>query len=392
MAIATSDESPDHDGRPVSAGVHARTAGSGFSPDSTSPDDGPTDDVLSLLAAWEEAHARGIDLPPESLCRDRPDLLPLARARIEAQKRLRDFLLMDGGEGADPAPARELGPLPLFPGFETLAEIGRGGMGVVYKVRDSQLGRVVAIKTITEAGFLGLGQAKRFLLEARAVARLSHPHIIPIHSIGEYGGRPYFTMEFAAGGDLAQRLSENLLAPPAAAKLVLELATAAQYAHERGVIHRDIKPRNVLLTAEGVPQLRDFGLAKLRDADSSLTASGQPLGTPSYMAPELARGDARQAGPPTDIYALGTILYQALVGRPPFLGDFDAGDPQAGRDDRRGPPAQAPPRNPEGSGDDHAQVPGEGASAPIRVRGRFGKRPRALPRRQANRRASRVAA
>ncbi len=321
MAIATSDDSPEHDGVPLSSRVDSHTTGRGLSPDGTHPDDSHAADLLGLVAVWEDAYARGIDLPAESLCREHPDLLPLASARIDAQKRLRAFLGMDGLGGSDAAPGGDLDPLPSFPGFETISEIGRGGMGVVYKAQDSRLGRVVAIKTITEDGVLGLAQAERFLVEARAVARLRHPHIIPIHAIGEHDGRPYFTMELAAGGDLAQRLSESLLAPAAAAKLVLDLATAVQYAHERGVIHRDIKPRNVLLTAEGVPQLSDFGLARLRDADSSLTASGQPLGTPSYMAPELARGDARQAGPAADVYALGTILYQALVGRPPFLGD-----------------------------------------------------------------------
>jgi tetratricopeptide (TPR) repeat protein len=267
---------------------------------------------LDLLDLWDQEFRLGRDLTPESLCGGQTDWVEPLRRRIERQKRLYAVL--------DPGHSTAIESLPSFPGYETLAEIGRGGMGVVYKAQDTRLGRVVAIKTIAGASHAGSRHLERFLREARAVAKLRHPHIIPIHAIGEHEGRPYFVLEFARGGNLAQRLATSLLAPRAAAELVETLAGAVQHAHDLGLLHRDIKPSNVFLAADEVPMLGDFGLAKLREGDSTLTESGQLLGTPSYMAPEAALGQARRVGPAADVYALGAILYQCLVGRPPFLG------------------------------------------------------------------------
>ncbi len=199
--------------------------------------------------------------------------------------------------------------------------LGRGGMGIVYKARDQNLGRIVAIKTLAAGQYATPDQLDRFQAEAHAVARLRHPNIIAIHAIGEHDNRPYLSLEFAEGGSLAQRLAEKPMAPRQAAEVLEILARAVHAAHRAGVVHRDLKPGNVLLTADGVPKLSDFGLAKLLDADSGgRTITGQPIGTPNYMAPEQAEGHSRQVGPAADIYALGAILYHALTGRPPFLG------------------------------------------------------------------------
>jgi len=211
-------------------------------------------------------------------------------------------------------------PLPAIDGYELLDVLGWGGMGVVYKARDLRLGRIVAIKTIAEAQHATTEQLGRFLAEAEVVARLQHPHIIQIHTIGEHQGRPYFSLEFAGGGSLARRLAEGPLAAKAAAELAETLARAVHAAHRGGIVHRDLKPSNVLLTADQVPKIADFGLAKLLGGDSLRTLSGQALGTPSYMAPEQAEGRSKQAGPAADVYALGAILYHTLVGRPPFVG------------------------------------------------------------------------
>jgi eukaryotic-like serine/threonine-protein kinase len=214
------------------------------------------------------------------------------------------------------APSAEL----FVEGLEILGELGRGGMGVVSKARDVRLGRLVALKTIYETQRAAPGALERFRLEAQAVARLDHPNIVQIHEVGEHRGRPYVVLEYIAGGSLDQRLKENPLAPRQAAELVETLALAVDAVHRAGIIHRDLKPSNILMTADGTPKVSDFGLAKLLDEDSARTASGELLGSPCYMAPEQAAGHAKQVGRGTDVYALGVILFEALTGRPPFLG------------------------------------------------------------------------
>jgi serine/threonine protein kinase len=207
------------------------------------------------------------------------------------------------------------------PGYEILGELGRGGMGVVYKARQTGLGRLVALKVILHAEHAGSEARGRFRTEAHSVARLQHPNIVGIHDFGEVGGLPFFSLEFCAGGSLDHRLAQQgPLDPHDAARLVLPLALAIQAAHEKHVVHRDLKPANVLLTDEGIPKITDFGLAKQLD-EVGQTASGAIMGSPSYMAPEQARGKTREMGPHTDIYALGAILYECLTGRPPFRED-----------------------------------------------------------------------
>ncbi len=202
--------------------------------------------------------------------------------------------------------------------YELLAELGHGGMGVVYRARQVSLGRIVAVKMILAGEYADPQLRKRFRNEAETVARLQHPNIVQIHEVAEKDGRPFFSLEYIDGGSLSQKLATGPLGPKETAALVQVLAVAMQYAHERSVIHRDLKPANVMLTMEGTPKIADFGLARLLDDDRGQTKSGAILGTPSYMAPEQTRGEIRKIGPATDVYALGAVLYECLTGRPPF--------------------------------------------------------------------------
>jgi serine/threonine-protein kinase len=209
---------------------------------------------------------------------------------------------------------------PSVPGYEILSQLGRGGMGVVYKARHVGLDRVVALKMVLAGAHAEPHQLARFHAEAQAVARFQHPNIVQIHEVGTADGLPYFSLEFLDGGPLDKKIARMPQPPRFAAELVAALARAMSYAHERGVIHRDLKPANVLLSADGTPKITDFGLAKRLDGDSLQTRSGTVVGTPSFMAPEQARGDLKEVGPHSDVYSLGAILYDLLTGRPPFLG------------------------------------------------------------------------
>jgi hypothetical protein len=205
-----------------------------------------------------------------------------------------------------------------FGDYEVLEELGRGGMGVVYKAQHVKFQRLVALKMILAGPYASPEQQSRFLTEARAVARLQHPNIVQIYDIGTHDGSPYFSLEYVDGGSLAARLQGPPPSDKEAAQLVEVLARAVHHAHGRGIVHRDLKPANVLLTSEGVPKIADFGLAKFVGRDSGATHSGAVLGTPSYMAPEQASGKVREVGPAADVYALGAILYELLTGHPPF--------------------------------------------------------------------------
>jgi serine/threonine-protein kinase len=211
-------------------------------------------------------------------------------------------------------------------GYDILAELGRGGMGVVYQARQNGLERTVALKMILGGGHASGSDLARFRTEAEAIARLQHPHIVQIHEIGEHQGLPYFSLEFCGGGSLDSKLAGTPLPARDAAALLEKLALAVQAAHEKGVIHRDLKPANVLLTEDGTPKITDFGLAKKLITEpgasatgAGITQAGSVMGTPSYMAPEQAGGKSNEIGPACDIYALGAILYECLTGRPPFM-------------------------------------------------------------------------
>ncbi|MCP9473489.1 MAG: serine/threonine protein kinase, partial [Nitrospira sp.] len=200
----------------------------------------------------------------------------------------------------------------FVPGYELLGELGRGGMGVVYKARHKRLNRVVALKMVLSGGHASAAELARFLTEAEAVAALQHPNIVQIHEIGRHNGLPYFTLEFMDGGSLTDRVKEHPLPPREAARIVEAMARAMHFAHERGIIHRDLKPDNVLLTADGTPKITDFGLAKKIEGGSGVTQTGAIMGTPSYMAPEQADGRTKNVGPAADIYSLGAVLYRLI--------------------------------------------------------------------------------
>jgi len=204
-------------------------------------------------------------------------------------------------------------------GYETLAELGRGGMGVVFKARQLKLNRIVALKMILSAA--RGHDATRFLIEAEAVAAVKHPNVVQVFEYGESDGQPFLAMEFLEGGSLAARLgTAGQFEPRVAAAVVAKIARGVQAAHDAGVVHRDLKPGNVLLDAAGEPKVTDFGLAK-RVGGADLTATQAVMGTPAYMSPEQARGETKFVGPGADIYALGVILYECLTGTVPFRGE-----------------------------------------------------------------------
>jgi serine/threonine protein kinase/tetratricopeptide (TPR) repeat protein len=210
--------------------------------------------------------------------------------------------------------------LPTLPGYEITAELGRGGMGVVYHGRQCSLNRPVAVKMVL-AGLDGDTSARhRFRTEAEAVARLQHPNVVQIFEVGEHGGRSFLALEYVDGGSLSRTLRGGPPSQREAARLAETLARAVHYTHIRGILHRDLKPNNVLLTADGAPKITDFGLAKVLDADVGQTRPDTLIGTPSYMAPEQAAGGTKVVGPQADVYSLGAILYELLTGRPPFRG------------------------------------------------------------------------
>lgn len=205
-----------------------------------------------------------------------------------------------------------------FGDYELLSEIAAGGMGVVFRARQMRLNRLVALKMIRSGELAGKEQIERFRTEAEAAAQLDHPNIVPVYQVGEVAGQHFFTMGLVEGPSLWQMVKESPLDPREAARIIKLTAEAVHFAHQKGIVHRDLKPQNVLLAADGQPKVTDFGLAKSSALDSSLTATGQILGTPSYMPPEQASGRMKLVGPQADIYSLGATLYCLLTGRPPF--------------------------------------------------------------------------
>jgi hypothetical protein len=275
------------------------------------PDSPEVQELLDELLASEAT--------PEEVCRSCPELLPRIRTRwrqiCRAQREL-DALFPPGlAQAADAWPRSEA--LPRITGYAVEAVLGRGGVGIVFRARDLRLGRPVALKMLLAGSYAGPTELARFQREAEAIAGLCHPNIVQIHEVGDHEGRPYFTMELVDGGTLAQKLAGALQPVRWAAELVAALARAVAVAHSAGLIHRDLKPGNILLTADGSPKISDFGLARRQD-DVNLTRTGTAVGTPSYMAPEQASDAAGPVGPATDVYGLGAILYELLTGRPPF--------------------------------------------------------------------------
>jgi serine/threonine protein kinase/Tfp pilus assembly protein PilF len=204
--------------------------------------------------------------------------------------------------------------------YELLEEVGRGAQGVVFRARQKSLNRTVALKVISLGQWASKAHLKRFRLEAEAAARLEHPGIVPIHEVGERDGSCYFSMKFVEGGQLDEVAKREPMPIRRAVELMAKVARIAHYAHEHGILHRDIKPGNILLDGKGEPHLTDFGLARLVESESTVTRTLEVLGTPSYMAPEQAVGNNAAIGRVTDVYGLGAVLYQLLTGQPPFAG------------------------------------------------------------------------
>ena len=265
------------------------------------------------------------DLAPEEVCADSPELLADVRACLDECRRV-DFLF----KGAFPStPARRIlsrqaepgAPLPELPGYEVLAILGRGGHGIVYRVRHLKLKRVAALKMLLTGEYASSAELARFMREAEAIAALQHPNIVQIYEIGEVEGRPYFTMELVGGGSLTQKQGGVPQPAQYSASVVESLARAIHVAHTAGIVHRDLKPANILLSADGTPKISDFGLARPFEGQNDITRDVARIGTPSYMAPEQIVAKPGTIGPPADIYALGATLYELLTGRPPFRGE-----------------------------------------------------------------------
>jgi predicted Ser/Thr protein kinase/tetratricopeptide (TPR) repeat protein len=260
------------------------------------------------------------DLVDAHLAGEQPDVPAELRTEFEravAGHTALQAALADPATGPFPA-AGDRPPPELPDDYEIERELGRGGMGVVYLVRQKSLGRRVAVKVL-RPGEATFGRVvRRFLEEARHLARLRHANIVAIHEIGRAGDEPYFTMDYVEGEPLSALLSRERLSPSRALALFKQVAEAVGYAHEQGIIHRDLKPGNVLIDRQGRAYVTDFGLARDRAQSSGLTRTGEVLGTPAYMAPEQANGQADLIGEATDVYALGVLLYELLAGRPPF--------------------------------------------------------------------------
>ncbi len=225
-----------------------------------------------------------------------------------------------GDHGAAPDLARRA-TVRDFGDYEIQKELGRGGMGVVYKARQVKLNRPVALKMIKAGVLADAADLRRFQNEAEAVALLDHRGIVSIYEVGEHDGQRYFSMKLVDGGNLADQLGSFRNNPNAAVSLMIETAEAVQHAHMRGILHRDLKPANILIDRDGHPHITDFGLAKRIESDVELTASGAIMGTPAYMSPEQTTGRRGTITTATDVYGLGAILYAMLSGRAPFAGE-----------------------------------------------------------------------
>ena len=227
------------------------------------------------------------------------------------QQGIRPFIGNGFVPGVSPLPAQ-------FGEYELLEEIGRGGMGIVYRSVQKSLQRVVAVKMLLRRDLASQADLTRFRSEAEAAAQLDHPGIVSIFEVGEYKGHPFYSMRYIEGTTLAKRLEAGPIPPREGAQILLRVAEAVQAAHVRGVLHRDLKPSNILIDLAGKPHVSDFGLAKRLEGNQTMTHTGAILGTPCYMSPEQAAGSRGDVGPVSDVWSLGAILYQVLVDRPPF--------------------------------------------------------------------------
>lgn len=280
--------------------------------------------ILSLLEAILDD-----EVSPEDACREEPELLAEVRRRLDHVRALDahiDTVFPSSDQRGGQRAARDLSAkLPRIDGFAVERVIGSGGMGVVYRARHERLNRIVAIKMLLAGGYAGDRELERFKREAEAIAAICHPNIVQVFDAGECDGHPYFVMELVEGGTLAQRLDGQPRPARESVATVMTLARAVHAAHRGGVMHRDLKPANILVASDGTLKIADFGLARrLGQPEHAPTLAGAHMGTPSYMAPEQAAGEATGFCPLIDIYALGAILYELLTGRPPFRGESTA--------------------------------------------------------------------
>ena len=289
------------------------------------------DDLIDLLMRAEEWRQQGRDFSAADLCPDHPEYWSRLEDLWQRMLQLDQQLHVDevshhesGLTATQPSASLPPAPLPAEAfarrGYEILDEIGRGGMGVVYRARQLGLKRLVAVKMILSSRYASPQQLARFQREAEILARLHHPNIVQIHEGGDLEGMPFFCMEYLEGGSLAEQVKGQPQPPQAVAQLVESLARAVHAAHEQGIVHRDLKPANILLDGAGVPKITDFGLAKHWREEGGQTGS-HILGTPSHLAPEQVRRDGVAIGPATDVYALGVMLYELLTGRVPYRGE-----------------------------------------------------------------------
>lgn len=300
--------------------------------------------LAQLLSEMADRVQRGESVELERVCEAHPDLAGELRflwgavvvsaaagsgARLAAdlvatpddpqQPQARDGGAYPRGDAERESEGSFIGALPCRLGdYELIAELGRGGMGIVYRAKQLSLQRDVAVKMILRGALATPAELQRFRTEAEAAARLDHPGIVPVYDVGEFDGHPLYSMKLVDGETLVQRLARGPMQPREAADILRQVARAMHYAHQHGVLHRDLKPSNILLDRDGVPHVTDFGLAKQASASDSVTRTGSILGTPAYMAPEQAAGDRGSVGPTSDVYSLGSILYHMLTGRPPF--------------------------------------------------------------------------
>jgi serine/threonine-protein kinase len=284
--------------------------------------------LAPILSELTDRFRRGENVELESVVGQHPDLATELRevwpALVLAEELAKPEANFEpptqAGRPQSPAaqPAQSLSLPRTFGDYELLEELGRGGMGVVYKARQKSLNRLVALKMILRGELASEADLTRFRAEAESAARLDHPNIVPVYDVGECDGQAYFTMKYVEGATLRQLAAQGPMPPVDAARHLVAICRAIDFAHQHGILHRDLKPSNILIDRDDRPLVTDFGLAKRVEGGSSLTGTGAILGTPSYMAPEQAAGSRGHLSPATDVYSLGTILYELLTGRPPF--------------------------------------------------------------------------
>jgi serine/threonine protein kinase len=331
--------------------------------------------MITVIRVCRKCGAKIFSDAPEGLCtgcvlETALEIFPDASVAGGADPRRVDKLSLDDLNAAPKTKKSARAPelLGELGDYALLEEIGRGGQGVVFRARQKSLNRIVALKVIGLGQWSTSAHLKRFRLEAEAAASLDHPYIVPIYEVGERYGQCYFSMKFVEGGQLGEVVRPTPISIRQAAELVAKVARTVHYAHEHGILHRDIKPGNILLDANGEPHLTDFGLARLLETKSTVTHTMDVLGTPSYMAPEQASGHNEQLTSATDVYGLGAVFYQLLTGHPPFAGGTTY---ETVRLVLEAEPRQPRLWNPK---IDLSEVFGERSKAPLLVRSRAGRR------------------